>query len=182
MITDFSAQPKPQNNKAKIVMWVFFAIAAVAFVASTIIGQYKGVVGMVCVAAITTAILMYTKFVSVKFHYDVLAAGMEEPLFVVRQVTGKRETTVARVALADIVDIRRESAAERRAHKREKTTALFVYAPTFSPEYSYRMYIKTRYDSSEVILEGSDEFFDKIKEFAAEARTLRATQEAEEEY
>ena len=180
MIRDFSAQPKPQNSKAKTVMLVFFVVAAICLISSAIMQSYKGVVGMVGIGALTTAILMYTKYISVKFHYDVLADGLEEPLFVVRQTTGKREVTLARVALADIVDVKRETAAERKAHKRDKTTSLYVYAPTLFPEVSYRMYVRTRYEVSEIILEGSDEFFSKIKEFSVEARAARQVLDDEE--
>ena len=177
MITDFSAQPKPQNKKARNVMIFFFAVAVFAFVIMNIVGQYRGAIGMVCVGALTTGTLMYTKYLSVRFYYDIIATGVDEPLFVVRQMTGKREVTLCRVALADIERVQKESAAERRAHKKEKTTALFVYGPTLFPEVSYRMYVKSGPDRSELILEGSDEFFDKIVEFAAEARELRTDDE-----
>ena len=174
MITDFSAQPKPQNNNAKILMWVFFGVSAVAFVVSAIIPIYKGVVGAICLGAIVTAILMYTKYVSVKFYYDIIATGVSEPLFVVRQLVGKREVTLARIALADITDIQHETKAERNAHKRDYTTNLYVYAPTLSPAVSYRMYVHSYTEKSELVLEGSDEFFKKILEFSAEAREMRA--------
>ena len=174
MITDFSAQPKPQNNNAKIVMWVFFALSAVAFIVSANIPIYKGVVGAVALASIVTAILMYTKYVSVKFYYDVIATGVSEPLFVVRQLVGKREVTLARIALADITEINFETKAERKAHKRDYRTNLYVYAPTLAPAVSYRMYVRSYSEKSELVLEGSDEFFKKILEFSAEAREMRA--------
>ncbi len=177
MITDFSAQPKPQNNNAKIVMWIFFGISAVAFVISTIVGRYRGVVGAVCVASVVTAILMYTKYVSIKFYYDIIAVGVDEPMLVVRQLVGKREVTLARVALADITDIKRETSAERKAHRRPKTTSLYIYGPTLAPAVSYRVYVSSRYEKSEVILEGSDEFFAKLLEYAAEARTFRTEED-----
>ena len=182
MIIEFSAQPKATNNNAKALMWVFFAIAAVAFGVTAFISVYQGVIGMVALGSITTAILMYTKYVSVKFYYDVLSLGLEEPLFVVRQTVGKREVTLARVALADITAIERESKAERRAHKRTKGVFLYCYAPTLSPEESYRMYVKTRHETSEIVLEGTEEFFNKIKEYIEEAKQIRAELDLAEEY
>lgn len=177
MIGDFSVQPKQSNNNAKIVMWVFFAVSALLFGASAAIPVYKGVVGTAGLISLVTAILMYTKYISVTFYYDVLTAGLEEPLFVVRQLVGKREVTLARVALADIVDIKRETAKERRAHKRSNTTALYVYAPTLSPAVSYRMLVRSYSERSEIILEGSDEFFEKLIELAREAKALRQEQD-----
>ena len=177
MITDFSAQPKQSNNNAKIVMWVFFGVAAVFFTVSAVINTYRGVIGAAGLISLVTAILMYTKYLSVKFYYDVLVVGQEEPLFVVRQLVGKREVTLARVALADIRDIKRESAAERRAHQRDKMTSLYIYAPTLSPAVSYRMLVVSHSERSEIILEGSDEFFAHITSLANEARQLRADNE-----
>lgn len=158
-------------------MWAFFAASALLFGISAAIPVYKGVVGTAGLISLVTAILMYTKYVSVTFYYDVLTAGLEEPLFVVRQLVGKREVTLARVALADIVDIKRETAKERRAHKRTNTTALYVYAPTLSPSVSYRMLVRSYSERSEIILEGSDEFFEKLIELAREAKALRQEQD-----
>ena len=177
MIGDFSAQPKQSNNNAKIVMWVFFGISAVLFGVSAGIPVYKGVVGAAGLISLVTAILMYTKYISVVFYYDVIVAGVDEPLFVVRQLTGKREITLARVALADIVDIKRETATERRLHKRDKTTALYIYAPTLSPAVSYRMLVRSYTERSEIILEGSDEFFAKLIELSREAKKLRSEED-----
>lgn len=179
MISSFSAQPKAQNNNAKIIMWVFFAIAAVAAVLYVLLGVYRGVVGAVTVASITTAILMYTKYVSVKFFYDIIAEEGETPLFVVRQRVGKRDTTLCRVELADIISITKETSAERKAHKREKTTPLYVYAPTIAPPISYRMTVRNSYERSEIVLEGSDEFFNMLSACAVEARTLRHEEDDE---
>ena len=181
MIGDFSAQPKQSNNNAKIVMWVMFGVSALLFAASAVIKQlnlgYHGVAGTAGLISLVTAILMYTKYLSVKFYYDVIVTGVDEPLFVVRQLTGKREMTLARVALSDIVDIKRETAAERRAHKRDKMTSLYIYAPTLSPQISYRMTVRSYTERSEIILEGSEEFFAKLIELSREARTMRAENE-----
>ncbi len=177
MIQDFSAHPKPQNKNAEKIMWIFFALGAVAAGASVAIQSYRGVVGLAALALISTGILMYTKYVSVAFYYDILAEGMETPLFVVRQRVGKRDVTLCRIELADIVSVKRESAAERKAHGRERGTSYYVYAPTLNPPVSYRMRVVNRHEHSEIILEGSDEFFDKITELANEARELRVDDE-----
>ncbi len=173
MIKDFSAHPKPQNNNSKIIMWVFFALGAIAAVISVIIESYRGVVGLVALALISSGILMYTKYVSVAFYYDVLGEDMDTPLFVVRQRVGKRDVTLCRVELADIISVKRETAAERKAHVREQGTAYYVYAPTLMPPVSYRMRVVNPRERAELILEGSDEFFERIIELSREARELR---------
>ena len=132
---------------------------------------------MVMLASLTTAIFIYTKYVSVDFYYDVIVDEVEEPLLVVRQQIGKRTVTLCRVPLADIVSVTKETKEERRAHKRERGVGLYLYSPTLSPDVSYRIFVSNRYERSEVVLEGSDEFFSKIKELSAEARALRMDEE-----
>ncbi len=173
-MSDFSAQPKAQNKTAKTIMWVFFGVALVSAVVSTFLEHYRGVVGMVTLGALTTAILMYTKFVSVKFYYDIMVTGLEEPLLVVRQAVGKRNVTLARVALADIISITRESREQRRAYKKEKGIALYNYGPTMNPPVTYRVQVRNYAERADIVLEGSDEFFEKIREYASVARAARA--------
>lgn len=177
MIKDFSAHPKPQNSNAKVVMWLFFGLGAVAAVFSVALDSYRGVVGLVALALISSGILMYTKYVSVAFYYDILGEDMDTPLFVVRQRVGKRDVTLCRVELADIVSVKRETAAERKAHVREQGTAYYVYAPTLNPPVSYRMRVSNPRENAELILEGTDEFFSRVIELASEARELRIDEE-----
>lgn len=176
---DFSAQPKPQNKNSKIIMLIFFGIALITAVISVFMSSHRGLVGMVTLGSLTTAILMYTKYVSVTFYYDIMVTGLEEPLLVVRQAVGKRNVTLARVALADIISITRETREERRQYKREKGIILYNYGPTLSPSVTYRLQIRGYNEKADIVLEGTDEFFDKIREIAASARKMR---EDSEEY
>ena len=177
MIKDFSAHPKPQNNNSKIVMWIFYALGAIAAVTSVMLETYRGVAGLVALAFISTGILMFTKYVSVSFYYDIVAEDVDTPMFIVRQRIGKRDVTLCRVDLADVVSVKRESAAERKSHVREQGVSYYVYAPTLNPPVSYRMLVNNARERAELILEGTDEFFEKIIEFANEARALRQDDE-----
>lgn len=174
MIVSFSTSPKPQNNNAKIIMSVFFTLTVAAIIVSAFIEKYVGVVQTVGACCLICAILIYTKFLSSTFHYDVIGDGVEAPLFVIRQKTGKRETTLCRVELADIITVKRETKAERRAHKRDAGTSLYVYSPTLWPEITYRVLVAGRHERAELVLEGTDELFAEIKRLAAVARSMRA--------
>ena len=180
MIKEFSVRPKAQNNNSKILMSVFFALAAVALVISMIIDKYRGVVGMVAVAFLVSAILVYTKYVSICFSYDVMIDSDGEPLFVVRQLVGKREVTLCRVSLADVASIKKETASERKSHVTERGVSKFVYAPTLSPSVSYRVTVKNGYECSEIILEGNEEFMNMLSEYSKEARAARTVEQEEE--
>ncbi len=180
MIKDFSVTPKPQNKNAKILMCAFFLLALISVVITIFIERYKGVVGMVTLASLTTAILVYTKYVAAVFHYDIVAEDADEPLFVVRQTVGKKNVTLCRVAFADIVKVEKESRAERRAHKTPRGAARYVYTPTLSPLVSYRVTVSSRYEKAEIIIEGSDELCDMLTGISAEARKMRAAEDEEE--
>ncbi len=179
MIGSFSTSPKPQNNNAKIVMSIFFTLTVAALIVSSFIKEYVGIVQMLAACFLIAAILIYTKFLSSTFYYDVVGDGVDTPLFVVRQKTGKRETTLCRVELADIITVKKETRAERRAHKRDAGTSLYVYSPTLWPSVTYRVLVAGRHERAELVLEGTDELFEKITHLASIARSMRS--EAEDE-
>ena len=174
MIKDFSVTPRPKNKNAIIMMSAFFVLTAISLIISIFITRYKGVVGMITLLSLTTAILIFTKYVSVTFHYDILAEGMEEPLFVVRQTVGKRDVTLCRIALADINRIEKESAQVRRAHKTAAGVARYNYTPTLFPSESHRLFVSSRYEKAEIVLEISDEFEKMLTALICEARQARA--------
>jgi len=179
VIKDFSVTPRPKNKNAKILMCAFFALALISLIIATFVDKYKGVIGMVTLASLTTAILVYTKYVSVVFHYDIMAEGLDEPLFVVRQTVGKREVTLCRIALATITRIEKESAAQRRAHKSESGVAKYVYTPTLAPSESHRIFVFSRYEKAEIIVEISDEFAQMLMSLANEAKLMRTSEDDE---
>ena len=181
MIKEISVRPKAQNNNSKILMSVFFALAAVALVISMTVESYRGVIGLVAVAFLVSAILVYTKYVSISFLYDVMIDSDGEPLFVVRQLVGKREVTLCRVSLSDVKSVEKESAAERKSHVTERGVSRYVYAPTLSPSVSYRITVANRYERSEIIVEGSEEFMNLLLEYSNEAREARAAEEDNQE-
>ena len=160
-------------------MCAFFAVALVSLIITFFLEKYRGVVGMVTFASLITAILTYTKYVSVTFHYDVVVEEVEEPLFIVRQTIGKRNVTLCRVAFADIVKIEKESAAERRAHKSALGVSRYSYTPTLAPSVSYRIYISSRYEKAEIIIEGTDELCEMLKEMSVSARANRVPEDDE---
>ena len=179
MIKEITVHPKPQNNNAKIATLVFVLIAAVGFVFYFQMESYKGLVGVFALCALTTGILLYTKFVSPEFYYDITFDASEEPIFVVRQVIGKRQTTLSRVGLADISKVEKEVGKEYKKHKTPMGTRKYVYAPTMFPKEIYRLTVKNRYEEAEIVIECSDEFAVLIRENSKEAKAIREKEEDE---
>ena len=105
MIQEFSVHPKPQNNNAKIAFLITFLASAVSFVTYFLMDRYRGFVGLLAVMLLVTALLIYTKYISVEFYYDIAVDDESLPMFIVRQTIGKRQTTLCRLDLADILKV-----------------------------------------------------------------------------
>ena len=180
MAADFSVRPKAQNNNAKILMWVGYAVGLVSAVASCFAGTYSRYTVVIAAIGFIVGMVVHTKYVAIEFYYDVIMQDVDSPLFVVRYKTGKRINTMCNIELADIVSITAETASERKAHKKERDVGLYNFAPTLFPEKTYRMCVRSIHGKNDLILEGSEEYFAKLTELAAEARTMRAEREREE--
>ena len=180
MTGDFSVRPKPQNNHAKVLMWSGYIIGIVACIASCFLGSYSRYTVLIAAVAFIMGIVVHTKYVAVELYYDVITEGVADPLFVVRYKTGKRVSTMCNIEVADIVSITAETAAERKAHKKEREVGLYNFAPTLFPEKTYRMCVRSTYSKCDLILEGSEEFFRTLIDLSNEARSLRAEREKDE--
>ena len=180
MTGDFSVRPKPQNNNAKILMWAGYIIGFVSAFASCFAGNASRYTIIIAAVGFILGLVVHTKYVAVELYYDVITDGVEEPVFVVRYKTGKRVTTMCNISLADVVSVTAETASERKAHKKERDVGLYNFAPTLFPEKTYRMCVRSLRGKNDLILEGSEEYFQKIMEIVGEAKTLRMEQEKRE--
>ena len=180
MIKEFSASPKPSNNKAKILSFVCFAAALMIFAVSTVIQRYSGVVSMLSTSFLVVGIVLYTRYISPVYYYDVMLDSEGTPLFVVRAVNGKRGTTLCRIGLAEIMKVEREDKATRRAHKTPKTHVKYVYTPTLDPDVTYRLTTASRYEKAEIVIEASDEFASMLRAYSLEAKEM--AQRFEDDY
>ena len=170
MIREFSVKPKPTNGKARYA-FVFSAAGAFAMIMlSTFIPLYKGIVSLVGIGLLSVALLVYTKYVAPIYYYDITFDGNGEALFVVRQQTGKRQTTLCRIALREIVKIEKESRAQRREHKTPYEMKKYSYLPTLDPDVTYRITTSGRYERAEILIESSDGFADLLSSYSAEAK------------
>ena len=169
MITEFSLRPKAQNKRA-LYLLIAFAIGAAALALLYItIPLYKGLVGLGAMALVIAAVFMYTKYIAVSYSYDIFIAN-DTPLFTVRQLTGKRETTLCRIELGGITSVVRMTPEERGAHKTPTGYAKYNYCPTLGPDVTYTVTYVTRYEKAEITIEANDEFADILMRYADEAR------------
>ena len=182
MINEFSSRVRSSNINARVAFFALLATAIATFAVYFLIPQGKGIVGVVGIAFITAAVLIYTKYVACEYYYDVTFDSDGTPVFVVRQITGKRQTTLCRISIADIVSATVESATERRAHKTPAGYRKYVYTPTLAPAATCRLAVSSRYEKAEIVIECGEELAGLLLTYALEARERMRLDEESEEY
>ena len=153
------------------------AIAAAVIAVSFMMDRFGGLVGNVGIVIAVVAILVYTKYLSPEYYYDITHDSDGLAVFVVRMVAGKRQSTLCRIGLAEIVSMEREDRAARKAHTTPKGVVKYSYCPTLDPELVYRLTTRSRYEKAEIIIEVSDEFAELLSRYASEARSLESLDE-----
>ena len=126
--------------------------------------------------------MLMTRYIFASLRYDVLFDTEGAPFFLVRQITGKRERALSRFYLADVESIVRETKEERAARKTEAGFVKYSYMPSLAPKDNILITVRSRYERALIRIEGSDEFLETLRSFAAEARALRKEEEENEEY
>ena len=127
-------------------------------------------VSLVGVSLLTLALMIYTKYIAPIYYYDITFDNEGNAVFVVRQQTGKKYTTLCRIALSEIVNIEKQTAEQMKAHKTPMGTVKYSYLPTLSPSLAYRITTSGRYERAEILIESSEEFADLLTSYSSEAR------------
>ena len=177
MIRELSVRPKPKNNYARGLFICLLATALGVFILYLNAEKYKGLIGLVIIALVTGAVFVYTKYVSQSYAYDITYDSEGSAVFVVRGITGKRQSTLCRVDLHSITAVKKETREQMKAHKTEPGYRRYVYTPTlFAPEV-YRICVLSRYEKAEILIECTDEFCEYLLSASAEARELYSEDE-----
>ena len=156
-------------------MFIACSVLAFALVTlSTVIPLYRGLVSMAGVLLLTLALVFYTKYILPIYFYDIFIDSDGTPLFVVRQQTGKRQSTLCRIPLYEIVRVEKQSRQQRREHKTPYEVKKYAYLPTLDPDEIYRITTSGRYERAEILIECSEGFAKMLTVYSAEARQLRS--------
>ncbi len=173
MIRELSVRPVPTNKNAKVFFLGSLFLALVSLIAYFSVQRYKGIVGLFILVFLTAGILVYTKYISAQYYYDVTFDSNGVPVFVVRQVTGKRQTTLCRVDLYAIRSVTLLEGESKKRHKAPDKAVKYVYTPTLFPNSVYAVYVKSSYEHAELMIECSEEFASLLMSYAEEARQHR---------
>lgn len=179
MISELSVSPRPANKSANITFGALLFCAAITTVLYLTAERFRGVIGLLTVAFITAAVLVYTRYIAVKYYYDVTFDTSSQAVFTVRQLIGRRISTLCCIRLSSITKLEYEKREERRAHKIPLGTKKYNYTPTLIPEDTIRIYSKTRTETAEIVIEGTRELLLRLDTFASEAREIAALNDDE---
>ena len=173
MIREFSVKAKSSNGKARTAFIVCMLFAFGLVMISAIIDTYKGLASMAAVGFLSFAIVIYTKHLASTYFYDITFDSYGIPILVVRQQTGKRHSTLCRIALSEITKIEREDSKQRRAHKTPSDMKKYSYLPSLDPEISYRITTRGKYENAELLIEVSEEIANLLSSYSNEARSYQ---------
>ena len=170
MIREFSIKLKPSNNKARNAFIFCISLAFIGLFSSSLLTRYNGVVGLFSVAFLVAALQIYTKYMTSNYYIDIIFDSDGVPILVVRQITGKRSTTLCRIGLSEIESIDREDRNDRRDHKTPDEYRKYVYCPSLDPEICYRITVINSYEKAEILTELTDEMADTLRTYVDQAK------------
>ncbi|MBQ8321844.1 MAG: hypothetical protein IJX92_05715 [Clostridia bacterium] len=170
MTNEIYVHAKPTNNKAKQTFYILLSLASAVTLVYLFIGVYKGIVGLCAVALITAAVLVHTKYIGAEYYYDITEDYEGTPVFVVRQVVGKRSTTLCRLDLFSITKVERLDREAAKKHKAPAGYKKYSYLPTLSPDSRLCVTAVSSAEKAEIMIEASDEFCDMLLRLSREAR------------
>ena len=182
MIKEFTIHAEPTNKISTTAFTVTFLSSFAILTLSTFLEHYRGIVQLFGMGLLVASLLIFTKYISPKYFYEIVFDSEGTPLFVVNQYIGKRMTTLCRVAFYEIVKVEYESAKARKAHKTAVGVKKYSYVPTLMPEFTCRLYTASRHERAEILIEVSADVANVLQGYAKEARELMMVRENEEEY
>lgn len=172
MINPHSLKLVPTNNKARSLVAILLGLTVITLVFYGRMEHYQGLVGLLAVVLICAAVFVYTKYVTPTYYYDLTDDSDGVWVFVVRQVVGRRATTLCRISLHEITSVTRENAEERRAHKAPYGTRTYSYLPTLAPAITWRITTASPHESAEIVIEAPDEYIEFLEKYISDAKAL----------
>ena len=176
MISPFSVNPKPENNKAKAAVAILGTLGGVIFLVSMQIPRYQGIVALFGMMFIVAALTISVKYILSEFTYEITESDGEW-LFVVGQRSGKRYTTLCRVGLASVTSVEKIKRSDDNGKSGEYLR--YSYIPTLMPDSYYVMTVENRYEKAKIALQLTDGMADLLRTYAEEARLLAPNDDEE---
>ena len=180
MIADMKFRPKASNAKAKRVFLLTLLLALSVFVLSLFLPSYQSVVQLVALVILTVSLFFYNRYLASVYEYEVTTDSDGVPVFVVCVYQPKRTSTLGRIALWDVTEVKRYTREEYSHLPKNKEVATYKYNPTFSPDTITVISVRNANEISDLWIESTEEFDAYFLSIVAQAKEMRAFLSGEE--
>ena len=182
-IIPFSYRKLADKRRAMPAFFALVAVSAILVVVSMSIKRYAGLVSLLAVIGLTASMLFYVRYITSEYTYSVCEGRDGKPFLIFTRIIGKRQSVMGCIPLSSIKSIQRFTKNDFKEYKSEKGARKYNFAPSFSPDVIYLVLAKTKNETYEMVIEGSDELSARLLEYAAyalEDDAERAAQESDE--
>ena len=173
MMQEFSVRPVPKNQNARRLFFILLGSAAALVAVSYLMSSYRGIVQLFALILLVASVMIYARYIGSYYTYDLTVDSDGTPIFVVCQYSGKRRSSLCRVDLADITDIKSLTAEQYRAYKTEAGVKRYNYTPTLNPPEVHLLKVRSHSEKADVLLEISAEYCEALLSYAQQARAMR---------
>ena len=166
-IIEFSYRPTSDRRRAMPTFFAVLSVSAVLVALSTFLPKYKGVVSLFAMIGLCASVLIFTRYFLAEFVYSVVVSNDGDALFVIVRVTGKRESTMCTVRMADITSVTPKTGEAAQSSKPDPVSKKFKCVPDFSPQAFYLITASSStLGKQEIMISGTEELAARIWEYA----------------
>ena len=166
-IIEFNYRPVSDKRRAMPLFFSVLMLSAVLVALSTFLPKYKGVVSLAAMIGLCISVLIFTRYFIAEFVYSVIVSNEGDAMLVVVRITGKRESTMCALRMADITSVVYKSESEAKAYKPEPVSKKYNFVPDFSPKSFYLITASSRTDGKqEIMISGTQELAARLASYA----------------
>ena len=179
-ITEFTYRPIADKRRALPPFFALLTVSAVLVALATFLPSYKGVVSFVAMLFLCATVLIFTRYYIADFFYSVVVSNDGDAHFLVSRVTGQRESLMCTLPLSSIVAVEFKAGDAAKKYKPSPSAKKYNFVPDYKPEAFFVIFASGKEGTSEIMIYGTPELAERLKEYAKTERE-RKLREGEEE-
>ena len=122
-------------------------------------------------------VLVFTRYYIAEFVYSVVVSNEGDAMLVFTRITGKRESTMCALPLYTLTEVELRCGSEAKSYKPSPVSKKYNFVPDYRPEAFYVAYASGKEGTSEIMMYGTPELAQRLKEYAALERERRLADE-----
>ena len=164
-IMDFTYRPVVDKRMASATFFAFVSLSCLAVIPSVSLERYKGVASLVAVLFFVVAMAIYSRYLIGEYAYVCFTTSEGRAVLTVTKTTGKRVSTLQYLYLSEIVAVKHYASTEEK-EKPLGNVKKYNYCPSMKPKAIVELEVRVLGACSVVLLEGSREFADRIRQYS----------------